>query len=159
MGGAILLLNKTGDPARQQTGQNTLMAGLAINLASFCFFFTLIIWYEISTRRITRQLLGGTTKRTYAPIVYAAMISQIFLIWRSIYRVIEFQQGYFSPIATTEIYFYFFDTLIMLLATAIYVILFPPAYGLLGKRRLALKLEEESIEMGRRRTGDAGVVI
>jgi hypothetical protein len=29
----------------------------------------------------------------------------------------------------------------------------------LGKRRLALKLEEESIEMGRRRTGDAGVVI
>ena len=73
--------------------------------------------------------------------------------------MIEFQQGYFSPIATTEIYFYFFDTLIMLFATAIYVFLFPPAYGLLGKRRLALKLEEESMEMGRTRTSDAGVVI
>ena len=157
MGGAILLLNKNGDSTRQQTGQNTLMAGLAINLASFCFFFTLIIWYEVATRRIVRSL-SGSTKRSYAPIVWAAMVSQIFLIWRSIYRVIEFQQGYFSPIATTEIYFYFFDTLIMLLATAIYVFLFPPAFGLLGKRRLALKLEEESLEMGRRAPRDGHTI-
>ncbi len=180
MGGAILLLNKNGDPQRQQTGQNTLMAGLAINLASFCFFFTLIIWYEVATRRISRGLSNGlsappfngrtprfsgllarlSANRTYGPIVWATMVSQIFLIWRSIYRVIEFQQGYFSPIATTEIYFYFFDTLIMLLATAIYVFLFPPAFGLLGKRRLALKLEEGSVEMGRREGGvvEVGVV-
>jgi len=158
VGGAILMLNKTGDSQRQQTGENTLMAGLAINLASFCFFFTLIIWYEVSTRRIVRHLSGGT-KRTYAPIVWAAMISQVFLIWRSIYRVIEFQQGYFSPIATTEIYFYFFDTLIMLLATAVYVFLFPPAYGLLGKRRLALKLEEGSVEMGATRQGGDHIAI
>jgi RTA1 like protein len=186
MGGAILLLNKTGDPQRQQTGQNTLMAGLAINLGSFCFFFTLIIWYEVATRRIARGLSSGlsntssnglhdtysrhpspgrldnflsrlSANRTYAPIVWATMVSQIFLIWRSIYRVIEFQQGYFSPIATTEIYFYFFDTLIMLLATAIYVFLFPPAFGLLGKRRLVLKLEEEGVEMGRRERGEGEI--
>jgi len=149
VGGAILLLNKNGDPQRQQTGQNTLMAGLSVNLASFCFFFTLIIWYEVATRRIVRGM-----KRTYAPIVWAAMFSQILLIGRSIYRVIEFQQGYFSPIATTEIYFYFFDTLFMILATAVYIPLFPPAFGLLGKKRLALKIEEENIEMGRRREVD-----
>jgi len=48
----------------------------------------------------------------------------------------------------------------MLLATAIYVFLFPPAFGLLGKRRLALKLEEGSVEMGRREGGveEVGVV-
>lgn len=125
------------------------MAGLSINLASFCFFFTLIIWYEVATRRIVRGM-----KRTYAPIVWAAMFSQILLIGRSIYRVIEFQQGYFSSIATTEIYFYFFDTLFMILATAVYIPFFPPAFGLLGKKRLALKIEEENIEMGRQREVD-----
>jgi hypothetical protein len=149
MGGAILLLNKDGDQQRQQTGQNTLMAGLAINLASFCLFFTLIIHYEIATRRIVRGM-----KRQYAPIVWSAMFSQLLLIGRSIYRVIEFQQGYFSPIATTEIYFYFFDTLFMLLATAVYIPFFPAAFGLLGKRRLALKLEEQGIEMGRQREAE-----
>jgi len=122
------------------------MAGLCVNLASFCFFFTLIIWYEVATRRIVRG-----RKRSYAPIAWAAMFSQLFLIGRSIYRVIEFQQGYFSPIATTEIYFYFFDTLFMILATSIYIIFFPPAFGLLGKKRLALKLQDGSLEMDRPR--------
>jgi hypothetical protein len=140
VGGAILLLNKTGNDAKQQAGQNTLMAGLAINLASFCFFFTLVIWYEVATRRIVRS---RGLKQSYAPIVYATMFSQFWLICRSIYRVIEFQQGYFSPIATTEIYFYLFDTMIMLFATAVYIPFFPPAFGLLGKKRLAMKLEEE----------------
>jgi hypothetical protein len=152
VGGAILLLNKNGDDSRQQTGQNILMAGLAINLASFCFFFTLIIHYEIATRRLVR---GG--KRPYAPIVWATMFSQILLIGRSIYRIIEFQQGYFSPIATKEIYFYFFDTLLMLLATAIYTIFFPPAFGLLGKKRLALKLQEGSFEMGQQQQGNRNI--
>jgi hypothetical protein len=147
VGGAILLLGKNDDLQRQQKGQNTLMAGLAINLASFCLFFTLIIWYEVATRRIVRS---RGLKRTYATIIYATMFSQFWLICRSVYRVIEFRQGYFSTIATTEIYFYFFDTLIMLLATAVYIPFFPPAFGLLGKKRLAKKLEEENIEMGRR---------
>ena len=128
------------------------MAGLAINLASFCFFFTLIIWFEVATQRVVRP---RGLKRSYAPIIYAAMFSQFFLICRSIYRVIEFQQGYFSPIATTELYFYLFDTMIMLFATAIYIPFFPPAFGLLGKKRLAMKLadEEGAVEMGNSQSG------
>jgi RTA1 like protein len=145
MVGAIVLLGKNDTDQRQQTGLNILMAGIAINLGSFCFFFTLIIWFEVATRRIVRG-----QKRSYSPIIYATMISQFFLIGRSIYRVIEFRQGYFSHIATTEIYFYFFDTMIMIFATVIYIILFPPAFGLLGKKRLALKLEEGSVEMNAR---------
>ena len=59
--------------------------------------------------------------------------------------MIEFQQGYFSSIATTELYFYLFDTMIMLFATAIYIPFFPPSFGLLGKKRLTTKLEEEGV--------------
>ena len=62
--------------------------------------------------------------------------------------MIEFRQGYFSSIATTELYFYLFDTMLMVFATAVYIPFFPAAFGLLGKKRLALKLEEESVEMG-----------
>jgi RTA1 like protein len=149
VGGAILLLGQNDSPQRQQNGQSILMAGLAINLASFCFFFTLIIWFEVATRKIIRHL--PNKKRSYAPIVYASMVSQLFLIGRSIYRVIEFQQGYFSAIATTELYFYLFDCMFMLFATSIYIPFFPAAFGLLGKKRLALKLEEQSIEMGEAR--------
>lgn len=69
--------------------------------------------------------------------------------------MIEFQQGYFSAIATTELYFYLFDTMIMLFATAIYIPFFPPAFGLLGKKRLAMKLadEEGAVEMGNAQSG------
>lgn len=42
----------------------------------------------------------------------------------------------------------------MILATAVYIPFFPPAFGLLGKKRLALKIEEENIEMGRQREVD-----
>jgi hypothetical protein len=149
MGGAILLLGQDDSSQRQQNGQNILMAGLAINLASFCFFFTLIIWFEVATRKVIRRL--PNKKRSYAPIVWASMFSQLFLIGRSVYRVIEFQQGYFSPIATTELYFYLFDCMFMLFATGIYIPFFPAAFGLLGKKRLALKLEEQSLEMGEAR--------
>lgn len=151
MSGAILLLGKTDTEQRARAGQNTLMAGLAINFASFCIFFTLMIWYEVVTRRIVRD---AGLKRTYAPIIGASMVSQFFLIVRSAYRVVEFQQGFFSRIATTEIYFYIFDTMLMIFATAIYILLFPPAFGLLGKKSLTMKVEEArmvSIEMGRQR--------
>lgn len=148
IGGAILLLNDNTNDGQQskarQAGQNTLMAGLSVNLASFCLFFTLIIWFEVVTHRIAKKT---NAKRLFTPIVWAAMASQALLIGRSVYRVIEFNQGYFSTIATTEIYFYFFDTLLMICATAIYIPLFPPAWGLLGKKRLAMKMEAGSIEM------------
>jgi hypothetical protein len=44
-----------------------------------------------------------------------------------------------------------FDCMFMLFATSIYIPFFPAAFGLLGKKRLALKLEEQSIEMGEAR--------
>src|SRR5579859_6771505 len=73
MAGAICLLQDNPDPVqeaqRRKTGQNILSAGLIINLGSFCFFFTLILWFEFATRRIVRSL--PTPKRAYAPIVWA----------------------------------------------------------------------------------------
>ena len=145
MGGALLLIGKTNNSKRQHDGQNILMAGLAINLASFCFFFTLIIWYEVATRRIVKGL-----KRSYSPIIYALIFSQFFLIGRSIYRIIEFLQGYFSHIATTEFLFYIFDCMLMIFATAIYVPLFPPVFGLLGNRRLVHKVQSGDFELNSR---------
>jgi RTA1 like protein len=153
VGGAIVLLGQNASTERQKTGQNTLMAGLAINLASFCLFFTLIMWYEVATRRVVKR-----AKRSYAPIIYASMVSQFFLIGRSIYRVIEFQQGYFSSIATTEIYFYMFDTMLMIFATSIYIAFFPPAFGLLGKKRVEARFaaEASNVEMSRANQSQIG---
>ena len=45
----------------------------------------------------------------------------------------------------------------MLLATAIYIPLFPPAFGLLGKKRLVRKLEEENVEMDEQKEDKAEV--
>jgi hypothetical protein len=75
------------------------------------------------------------------------VVSPFFLIGRSIYWVIEFQKVYFSPIATTELYFYLIDTMLMIFTTAIYVPFLPATFGLLEKKRLVLELKEGSVEM------------
>jgi hypothetical protein len=45
----------------------------------------------------------------------------------------------------------------LFLATAIYTPLFPPAFGLLGKTRLARQLEEEEVAADEQKENEVGV--
>jgi hypothetical protein len=47
---------------------------------------------------------------------------------RSIFRVIEYAQGYNGTLRTTEVYFYVLDSLPLFLALAVWTIVWPPVF-------------------------------
>ncbi|BFZ64824.1 hypothetical protein YB2330_005977 [Saitoella coloradoensis] len=102
--------------AAYEKGNNVLMAGLAVNLASFAIFCLQITYFDIHTRRHP-----SSPRKSWRPFLYVLYTSCFFVLVRQIYRVIEFSQGWTGYLPTHEAYFYGFDTLMILLAGVVYV--------------------------------------
>ena len=81
------------------------------------------LWYR--TRRNSR--LSGTPTpfpktAKFKLFIAAIIISDIAIILRAIYRVIELAQGWDGYLITTEPWFYGFDTALMITCMAVWVI-------------------------------------
>jgi hypothetical protein len=83
----------------------------------------LLLWYR--TRRNSR-LKGVPTPfpktNKFRLFVAAIIISDIAIIIRSVYRVVELAQGWRGYLITTEAWFYGFDTLPMAVCMGIWII-------------------------------------
>ena len=69
---------------------------------------------------------------------------------RSIYRMIEMSQGYSGKIATTEAYFYAFDTLPLFIAILVYTPFWPGRFTprVEGAQRINMdKVELENLQL------------
>ena len=157
-GGAGLLLSRQSNGApnlqNQKTGEQILTAGLCINLISFCFFFAVIIYFSVGFRKLLKQqqlsldfLPAHNKRRTITPIIVAMFVSMLLIIVRSAYRIIEFHDGWNSRINSTESYFYIFDASLMVIATGIYVFIFPYKYGVYGKKKTEKLIRALHVEM------------
>ena len=100
-------------------GLNIIFAGMAINLASFTLFISVVAYFDVKTREAYRT--KGLSRRYY-PIVCAVYTSWCFIMVlsfesgphlcqiRSIFRIVEFAFGWEGPVNTNEIYFFVFDS-------------------------------------------------
>ncbi|KZT62425.1 hypothetical protein CALCODRAFT_407356, partial [Calocera cornea HHB12733] len=134
VGGAAALLAKpdTGPnstPAQLQNaqnllnlGDNILLAGLAVNLGSFVIFIVQVTWFDYKTR--TQGAPGGR----WRTLLWALYVSSVLVLIRQVYRVIEFSQGWFGFLPTHEGYFFGLDSLVILLASAVYIWYWPNRY-------------------------------
>lgn len=81
------------------------------------------LWYQ--TRRTCRQRGVPTpypkTKK-FKLFVSAIIISDIAIIVRAVYRVVELAQGWNGYLITTEPWFYVFDTALMIICMGIWVV-------------------------------------
>ncbi|TPX32821.1 hypothetical protein SmJEL517_g04110 [Synchytrium microbalum] len=114
-------------------GLKILLAGLIITVPSFALFLLVIIVFDIRTRRE----LPWSVRRQWTPLLWALYFSSSMILLRSIYRSVEFSQGYSGYLSSHEIYFYFFDALPIVLATVTFNIFHPSYY--VGKRYEALR--------------------
>ncbi|EJU02136.1 hypothetical protein DACRYDRAFT_107073 [Dacryopinax primogenitus] len=89
-------------------GDNILLAGLCVNLASFFVFVLQVRYFDYKTRQ-DRSVDGASSSTPF-------------------YRVIEFSQGWFGYLPTHEAYFYGLDSLVILLASAVYIWFWPSKY-------------------------------
>ncbi|KAF9247099.1 RTA1-like protein [Melanogaster broomeanus] len=110
-------------------GQHVFQAGLALQLASFAIFSTIyacflyrIYKYEC---KVWVKDASKSWRSDWRALAGALCISCIGILIRSVYRVIEVSGGYRSYLATSEAYFYAFDTLPLFIAISVYIPFWP----------------------------------
>jgi len=103
-------------------GTDIMVAGIIIQMSSITVFVFLALDF---LRRTIRQYILRSMKRTMVPLLYAMMLSIIFIYVRSIYRTIELLQGWNGYLITTEIFFVMLDGAMMVPAVMVFNIIHP----------------------------------
>ncbi|KAI8915410.1 RTA1 like protein-domain-containing protein [Powellomyces hirtus] len=123
IGGSGLLVNG-GSPDRVNLGKNILLGGLGLQLLSFGLFTLAVIHFDLQTRR---SALAVSSRKTWSALLLALHVNSVCILGRSVYRILEFGDV-IEVLKTKELYFYVFDTVLMLIATAILVPKHPGKY-------------------------------
>jgi len=100
-------------------------AGIVVQSVGNIVFSAVALLLYFRTRR-NCQLKGVPTPfsktRKFKIFVAAIIISDLAIIIRAIYRVIELAQGWSGYLITTEPWFYGFDTALMIICMAVWVV-------------------------------------
>jgi len=133
-----------------KSGANIVLLGLAISLMVFVVFG---IFSIVLRKRILRNLNRDHEDTKWTRIFWVVYFNMFVLAIRAFYRVDEFQQKLATPpnnSLSTEAYFYGFDTALMLLLMASWVIFHPYRFGMHNWKETlpaysdAVKLEVQS---------------
>ncbi|KAI9366991.1 RTA1 like protein-domain-containing protein [Aspergillus egyptiacus] len=116
-------------------GENIIVGGLFVQIIFFGFF---VICSFIFERRIgsNTTALGIASTTPWKKHMWALYGSSILILIRSIFRVIEYLQGYDGYLLQNEAFIYVFDALLMWLVMVIFVAVHPSEVNfLLGRSR------------------------
>ncbi|KAJ5294887.1 hypothetical protein N7508_009708 [Penicillium antarcticum] len=111
-----------------QTGSNVTIGGLVIQLLFFGFFVivTTVFHFRISrhpTSKSQNDLIltqgQGWKQRNWFTVILALYTVSILILIRSVYRLVEYSQGYSGYIMTHEAFMYIFDGLLMWIAMVV----------------------------------------
>ncbi|KAH7037558.1 RTA1 like protein-domain-containing protein [Microdochium trichocladiopsis] len=116
-GGGILGVAK--DLQAMHTGESVIIAGLFVQLVGFSVFIAVAGLFH---RRISLQPTPASSTTTLARrvpwqryLVVLYLVSTLILV-RSVFRAIEYIQGFGGYLQSTELFLYVFDAALMLLA-------------------------------------------
>ncbi|RSH89118.1 hypothetical protein EHS25_002784 [Saitozyma podzolica] len=117
------------------------LAGLIAQFASYATFTALLITFALRVRSRYPSKWSGNASTDYygAPLrrrmfedwrtlFFAILWTCVGIFVRSIYRIIEYAQGYNGTLRTTEVYFYVLDSLPLFLAMAVWTVIWPPSF-------------------------------
>ena len=112
----------------RETGSNITIGGLVVQLLFFGFFVivTTVFHFRISRqptskshsdREQTRS--DGWRQRNWFTILVGLYIASFLILVRSIFRLVEYKEGYDGYTMTHEVFMYIFDGLLMLIAMVV----------------------------------------
>ncbi|KAK9762679.1 hypothetical protein K7432_011359 [Basidiobolus ranarum] len=124
MGGGMMAIQSVAS-----IGSNIALVGLSLALASL-ITFSIMTFYVQRTPEFTFRLLRDDQKGAtdWRILYWPIWINIAALLIRSVYRIAEFAQGYQGYLISHEVYFYVFDSLMMLIAILAYIIIPPGRY-------------------------------
>ncbi|KAJ0125392.1 Protein RTM1 [Diaporthe amygdali] len=123
-GGGILTNAKTS--SNIQLGENVIIVGLLIQLIGFALFISVTAIFH---RRVAQDTRGRRLRHavSWAKVLWILYGVSVLILIRSLFRVIEYIQGYDGYLQTTEVFLYIFDAALMFLVTFILAAFHPSA--------------------------------
>ncbi|KIY49756.1 RTA1 like protein, partial [Fistulina hepatica ATCC 64428] len=128
-GGLTAVKNSKSIP---KLGSKIALIGLVIQALSFGTFTLMALVFGLRVRSRTPQKwtsyidTGAETPSDWRMLWLALMWTTVGILIRSVYRIIEYAQGYGGYLATHEGFFYCLDALPLLLAISVYIFVWPP---------------------------------
>ncbi|KAK3828051.1 MAG: RTA1 like protein-domain-containing protein [Benniella sp.] len=130
--GGMQAAGSKGGPSLSKLGYNLFLAGVTIQGISYCLFtvlLTVALKRLIDDRRTNPVLRGNTwmgLDRNTTLIVAGLYISSLFIIIRSIYRIVEFAEGYDGYLIGQEVYLFVLDAAPLAIAIGVFAFIWPP---------------------------------
>ncbi|GAA5925527.1 hypothetical protein JCM3775_001433 [Rhodotorula graminis] len=135
-------LTAVDNPSLVKAGKYVALAGLCIQLVSYLFFTSLLIVFYSNVRRRHAHLAhpaqpfrfgahkfwSNSMVYDWRTLVWVVLLSCVGVITRSAFRIVEYSEGYYGKLATSEGYFYLLDALPLWLAMTLYVFFYPPRF-------------------------------
>ncbi|RDW86090.1 RTA1 domain-containing protein [Aspergillus mulundensis] len=113
----------------RQTGETITIIGLAVQIIFFGFFLlTSIIFHIRIAKSPTPSSLQAQdswrnthniTARNWVTLLFAMYVVSVLILVRSIFRMVEFIDGYGGYIMTHEVFIYVFDAVLMVVVMAV----------------------------------------
>lgn len=127
------LLSGAKDTAGFNLGQNVIIGGLAVQLVAFSVFVVVAFRFH---RRISRfpTEASQTTRVPWQRFLYVLYAVSALILIRSIFRIIEYGQGWTGSLQDSEYWLYIFDAALMLSAMLLLNIWHPSRIISMGKR-------------------------
>lgn len=130
-----------GDENTRKVGRVIIIIGLVVQLVFFCTFIFVTFISEI--RLYKRNTPRNPGKVQWQYIIWELYWCSAFILIRSIFRVVEFAQGWTGELQSKEYYFYVLDILMMFLLMVLVSVIHP---GMVIKPKAADALDVELLE-------------
>ncbi|KAK6837333.1 hypothetical protein RU639_001541 [Aspergillus parasiticus] len=122
-------------------GEKVLVFGLVVQLLFFGFFLHVSVRFALRMRSNPASVPSGPWKT----LLYILYVMAALIIFRCVYRIVEFVQGHDGYLVSHEVYMYLFDTLPMLLVQLIFHKWRP--YNMLYTTETALGSDESYVNL------------
>ncbi|KAK2748751.1 hypothetical protein FQN57_000332 [Myotisia sp. PD_48] len=136
-GGGIM---SSGSASNLSLGENILIVGLVIQIVFFGLFVvvSVIFHHRMNNHPTTASLTLHFSWKKYLYSLYAV---SVLIMFRSIFRVIEFAQGSEGELLRREVYLYAFDAALMFFVMVILNIIHPGIISTSIRGNLSLKTD------------------
>ncbi|KAL7912368.1 RTA1 like domain-containing protein [Trichoderma velutinum] len=129
----------SGTASALETGAHIIIVGLFVQLVFFGFFIVVAVKFHLSISRV--PTVRSSNELPWQKHMNALYIASIFIMVRSIFRVVEYLQGFNGYLLHHEAYLYIFDALLMFLVMVLLNVVHPSELAASMKHKTAMDHE------------------
>ncbi|KAL5000856.1 RTA1 like protein-domain-containing protein [Aspergillus recurvatus] len=120
-------LMSSDDTSTRQTGETITIIGLAVQIIFFGFFLITALVFHIRINKAPTAISietkthwrGNVTARNWVTLLLAMYVVSVLILVRSVFRMVEFINGYGGYIMSHEVFIYIFDAVLMVVVMAV----------------------------------------